>query len=136
MWGRMLILPLDLKLRINSFWSNLILFSLLIFSKEMKAHLALGFLSWHITKNTWNLTLIPNNFLNLSVGFCIQEIKIWERHKSIETLIQNIKMSYEKVLRAAICIWYMLLVLDITTVHSNTNVATPRSSRYFDCFQL
>ena len=45
-------------------------------------------------------------------------------------------MSYEKVLRAAICIWYMLLVLDITTVHSNTNVATPRSSRYFDCFQL
>ena len=45
-------------------------------------------------------------------------------------------MSYEKVLRAAICIWYMLLVLGITTVHSNTNVAAPRRSRYFDCFQL
>ena len=104
-WGRMLALPLDLKLRVNSFWSNLILFSQLISSKEMKAHLDLGFLSWHITKNTWNLTLIPNNFLNLSVGFCIQEMKIWERHKSVETLIQNIKLIYEKVLRAATCIW-------------------------------
>ena len=37
----------------------------------------------------------------------------------------------------------MLLVLAITTntiaiitTNSNTNIATPRSSRYFDCFQL
>lgn len=40
-------------------------------------------------------------------------------------------------------IWQMLLVLAITTnmiaiiaTISNTNIATPRRSRYFDCFQL
>lgn len=38
-------------------------------------------------------------FKNLSVGFCIQEMEVWERHKSVETLIQNIKTNYEIVLK-------------------------------------
>lgn len=64
----------------------------------MKAGLALGFLSWHITKNLWNLILIPNDFFSLSVGFCIQEMEILERGKSVETLVQNIKWIMKKCL--------------------------------------
>lgn len=63
----------------------------------IEAHLTLGFLSWQITKKK-HLKLDIDNDLKSFSWFFTQEMEIWERGKSIETLIQNRKWTMKKCL--------------------------------------